>query len=286
MSNQKWLEGLSDGRITVLMAPFKNREVNEVNYDSKMKFWKNAVITECSRRYRCSFSVDELKTWFVYKGRSPLCLLTVVENMFGEGIIKSRSDFEQMTCQSNSNWSTWAVNTLVKSPLSWSVGKIKESILSPTIALDDKSEYVILHLIEDQANELFNTISINDQSQILFMDDIQKRLHNMWNNEISMTTTKLIVHSLEIRNKVFVERGEHLVANKTLVKVASRGKDVEPISELEKNFFKLKETEKILICEISNMDVEKESLINEAKMYIAKNMKPIALTYLRKKKRS
>lgn len=107
------------------------------------------------------------------------------------------------------------------------------------------------------------------------MDDIQKRLHDMWNNEISMTTTKLIVHSLEIRNKVFVEHGEHLVANKTLVKVASRGKDVEPISELEKNFFKLKETEKILIGEISNMDVEKESLINEAKMYIAKNMKPI-----------
>jgi len=83
MSNQKWCEGLSDGRLTVLMAPFKNREVNEVNYDSKMKFWKNAIITECNRRYRCLFSVDELKTWFKYKGRSPLCLLTVVENMFG-----------------------------------------------------------------------------------------------------------------------------------------------------------------------------------------------------------
>lgn len=107
------------------------------------------------------------------------------------------------------------------------------------------------------------------------MDDLQKRLYDMWNNDISMITTELIVHSLEIRKKVFVEHGEHLVANKTLVKVACRGKDVEPISELEKNFFKLKEAEKILIGEISNMDVEKESLINEAKMYIAKNMKPI-----------
>jgi len=107
------------------------------------------------------------------------------------------------------------------------------------------------------------------------MDDLQKRLSDMWNNDISMTTTELIIHSLEIRNKVFVERGEHLVANKTLVKMASKGNNVEPISDLEKNFFKLKETEKILIGEISNMDVEKESLINEAKMYIAKNMKPI-----------
>jgi len=82
MSNQKWSEGLSDERLTVLMAPFKNREVNEVNYDSKMKFWKSAIITECNRRYRCLFTISELKTWFVYKGRSPLCLLTVVEDMF------------------------------------------------------------------------------------------------------------------------------------------------------------------------------------------------------------
>nr|BAH72420.1 ACYPI003608 [Acyrthosiphon pisum] len=189
-----------------------------------------------------------------------------------------------MTSQSNSNWSTWAVNTLVKSPLSWSVGRIKESILSPTPAIDEKSEYVVLHLVENQANELFNIISVNDQSQILFMDDIQKRLNKMWNADVSMTSTELIVHSLEIRNKVFVERGEHLVTNKTLVKIASGDKDVEPISELEKNFFKLKETEKILIGEISNMDFEKESLVKEAKSYIAKNMKPIALTYLRKKK--
>jgi len=67
---------------------------------------------------------------------------------FREGIIKSQSDFEQMTSQSNSNWSTWAVNTLVKSPLLWSVGRIKESILSPTPAIDEKSEYIVLQLVE------------------------------------------------------------------------------------------------------------------------------------------
>ncbi|VVC42264.1 Hypothetical protein CINCED_3A010081 [Cinara cedri] len=284
MSNKKWFDDLSDQRLAVLMGPFKNREVNEVNYDNKMKFWKNAIIAECSRRHRCLFSVGELKTWFVFKGRSPVCLLVVVEDMFREGTIKSRSNFEQMTSENNSAWSTWAMNTLVKSPLSWSVGRIKESILSPTTVVDEISEYVILHLVEDQANKLFNMISMNDQSQIFFMDDLQTRLCEIYNDNIAMTSTELIVHSLEIRNKVFVERGEHLVANKILVKVASSGKNVEPLSELEKNFFKLKETEKILIDEINKMDIEKESLTKEAKNYIAKNMKPIALTYLRKKK--
>jgi len=67
---------------------------------------------------------------------------------FREGIIKSQSNFEQTTSQNNSNWSTWAVNTLVKSPLSWYVGRIKESILSPTPAIDEKSEYIILQLVE------------------------------------------------------------------------------------------------------------------------------------------
>lgn len=82
MFEQKWSDGLSDERLRVLMAPFKNREVNEVNYDNKMKFWKEAIVTACDRRRRCSFSMNELKTWFLYNGRSPQCLLTVVEDMF------------------------------------------------------------------------------------------------------------------------------------------------------------------------------------------------------------
>lgn len=82
MSNKKWYEDLSDQRLTVLMGPFKNREVNEVNYDNKIKFWKYSITEECNRRHQCQFSVDQLKTWFVYKGRSPVCLLTVVEDMY------------------------------------------------------------------------------------------------------------------------------------------------------------------------------------------------------------
>lgn len=82
MSKEIWSEGLSNERLTVLMTPFKNREVNEVNYDSKMRFWKDAIVGECCRRHHCSFSIDKLKTWFMYKGRSPVCLLTVVEDMF------------------------------------------------------------------------------------------------------------------------------------------------------------------------------------------------------------
>lgn len=67
---------------------------------------------------------------------------------FREDIIKLRSEFEQLTCQNNSNWSTWVVNTLVKNPVSWSVGRIKESILSPASVVDQKNEYVILQLVE------------------------------------------------------------------------------------------------------------------------------------------
>lgn len=107
------------------------------------------------------------------------------------------------------------------------------------------------------------------------MDDLQKRLNEMWNDSVSITTTELILHSLEMRNKCVIECGERLIANKTLVKIAGHGKNAEPITDLEKNFFKLKEAEKILIGEISNLDSEKESLTKEAKIYIAKNMKPI-----------
>ncbi|XP_050544556.1 charged multivesicular body protein 7 [Daktulosphaira vitifoliae] len=283
-NQEKWNEGLSDERLAVLMSPFKNREVNEVNYDSKMKFWKEAIIAESIRRHKCSYSASELKTWFVYQGRTPMCLLNVIEDMYRDGTIKSKTEFQQMQNQTQCSWSNWAVNTLVKNPLSWSVGKVKNSLVSSSKPFDDKTDYVNLQLVESQANELFSVLAVNEKSLIFFMDDIQKRLNDLWNDDISIQTTELIVHSLEICNKAYVEHGEHLIANKTLVKIAGFGKNVEPISDLEKNFFKLKEAEKILIGEISNLDKEKESLIKEAKMYVAKNMKPIALSYLRKKK--
>lgn len=74
---------------------------------------------------------------------------------FRDGVIKIRSNFEQMISTNNSDWSTWVINTLVKSPFSWSVGRI-ESVLSPTIVVDEKSEYVILHLVEVMFFFLYN----------------------------------------------------------------------------------------------------------------------------------
>lgn len=73
-----------------------------------------------------------------------------------------------MTSQNSSGWSTWAVNTLVKSPLSWSVGRIKESILSPTTAIDEKSEYVILHLVEVTYSKFKIVSTVKDSSDSIF----------------------------------------------------------------------------------------------------------------------
>lgn len=80
-----------------------------------------------------------------YKSNLLLCFILYI---FREGTIKLKSNFEQMTSQNSSSWSSWAVNTLVKNPLSWSVGRIKESILSPTTVVDDKSEFIIIQLVE------------------------------------------------------------------------------------------------------------------------------------------
>ena len=71
-----------DDRMNALFADFRNRSVNPQDWSSKYKFW-HEIISKLMDHYKCcSFSISELNVSFKRNGRVPVCLPTVIQEMY------------------------------------------------------------------------------------------------------------------------------------------------------------------------------------------------------------
>lgn len=136
-----------DERMENLFAPFRVKSVNPVNYETKMKFWKNLIKEYCEVKGSASVTINELRDTLQRNGKKPHCLSTVFEEQSNEASIKRKSEFmepPQLT------WSGWAIDKLVKVPLKWGFNKVKERAL-PT-ASDAKqlesTEFIVLEVVK------------------------------------------------------------------------------------------------------------------------------------------
>lgn len=68
-----------DERMDFLFSDFKsNRDVDPMDWDTKMDFWGALVVGSCRRRGTVSCSLQQLQETFRRNGRSPLGLETVL----------------------------------------------------------------------------------------------------------------------------------------------------------------------------------------------------------------
>ena len=61
--------------------PDDSRTANQVAYDEKMMFWKDAIRRWCFTNRQASFSIGQMQSNFERNGRLPQCLHTVIEQM-------------------------------------------------------------------------------------------------------------------------------------------------------------------------------------------------------------
>lgn len=134
-----------DERMNNLFSEFRDRSVNVVNYETKMKFWKNLIQEYCIIKGNPTISLGELRTAFQRKGKKPYCLNTVLGELLADGSIKPKSQFMEAPLLS---WAGWAVNKLVKAPLRWGFDKVKERVVSTTNNgnCDEGMEYIIIEV--------------------------------------------------------------------------------------------------------------------------------------------
>lgn len=133
----------NDSRMGVLLSEFRVRSINPENYDSKMKFWKEMIRNYCEHKGCGAVSIVELKRVFKRKGTIPYCLQTVFEEMLREGQLVGMGDFQRPVQDS---WGGWAVDLLVKRPLGWGFGKVKEKIVGGGV--DEGAEFVCTEVVK------------------------------------------------------------------------------------------------------------------------------------------
>lgn len=131
-----------DERMENLFAPFRLKSVNPVNYDSKMKFWKNLIKEYCQFRGNPVISLSELRMALQRQGKRPYCLDAVLAEQFAEGSIQPKQHYMEAPLLT---WSGWAVHKLVKAPLRWSYDVVKERVISTSNSSSAEcAEYVFI----------------------------------------------------------------------------------------------------------------------------------------------
>lgn len=131
-----------DERMENLFAPFRLKSVNPVNYDSKMKFWKNLIQEYCQYRGNPVISSNELRTALQRRGKRPYCLDAVLAEQLTDGSIKPKQQYMEAPLLT---WSGWAVHKLVKAPLRWSFDAVKERVIpTANTTSAESAEYVFI----------------------------------------------------------------------------------------------------------------------------------------------
>lgn len=263
-------------RMDVLFNPFRPKNVNPVNYESKMKFWKLLIVKYCNEKGSASISEFELKNAFMRNGRKPMCLSTVLQDMQNNHEIETLPKF--MTPVQHS-WKGWAIDVMVKKPVSWGWSVVKDRIFQPSNQADEMETFIVLESVETHS-ELLQ--SHNARGEILILDDVVSKSKEIG---LSAEGTEYALHFLKNNQQADTATIERNANGETLTVVKFAKIDSKTgITESDKAMFNMNQMEQILTkrteaieAQIHQMDDKIRELVRERKRDMAKN-------YLKRKK--
>ena len=70
-----------DQKALILFSPFRNKEVNPVSFDNKMKFWTNAILERSKLDGDLLLNKKTILCKFQRCGKYPKCLSTVIDEL-------------------------------------------------------------------------------------------------------------------------------------------------------------------------------------------------------------
>ena len=109
-------EWTDDVRMKALFAAFRNRDLNPLFYDNKLKFWKETIASYCAEKELLQFDLTQLASCFMRKGIKPKCLELVLNEMIKDKVMLTRDEVLKPKPGLIKN----IFNKLIWSPLSWS----------------------------------------------------------------------------------------------------------------------------------------------------------------------
>lgn len=282
-------------RMNSLFAPFRKRSVNPLDWDSKLKFWKTLIDKWCSCTNRPVFTLAEVTTFFERNGRRALCLPDVVSEMIRSGDACKLADFERGAVSGavlpgeevgnapSSSWAGWAVDVMVKRPLSWAASRLWSGGEGGAfVEVAPEEPIIIFSVLKNVSDKIVESST----GELVDISELQK-------SEYSKESFRLALLLLQRRGLATTTTHGHT----TLVKVASEHKKCASsptsvsssvttsplISEVERSSYVLQKDETALQKNIEQLEEEKAKLTEEAREYIRKGMRQLAKSSLRKK---
>ncbi|KAL6446363.1 hypothetical protein ACFW04_001149 [Cataglyphis niger] len=263
-------------RMSALFSPFRSKSANPQDWISKYKFWHDLIYEWLKYNMQCSFSIIDLNEAFKRRGCTPLCLITVIEELLRNNEIIQETDFFQKPCET---WTAWSIDIFIKKPISWSFSKVKNYLVGQNIN-DTEVRYIHLRIVQELGDIILSIADIKKDNILFSISEIIEYCENKTKKHISENTVRLVLEWLRHRKKISVKKNFDS-CNELLIKICTQ--TVNEITEVEEGIYKLIKQENELIKEIELMEQEKLNIINETKSYLAKGLRQMAKTRLRRK---
>ncbi|KOC69794.1 Charged multivesicular body protein 7 [Habropoda laboriosa] len=261
-------------RMNALFSPFRSKAANPQDWVSKYKFWQNLIYEWLKYTKKSSFSIIDLSDTFKRNGCTPLCLVTVVEELLRNNEIISEAEFLKEPYES---WTAWSIDIFVKRPLTWSYSKVKSYVINNEI--NKNTRYIHLQVLREFGNTIFSILEEKKENILMPYCELLKTCKSQIDTNMSDKTIMLALIWLKREKKVVFRKSEN--ENELLIKIALHLSD--SVTDIEEGIYKLMKQENELIKEIELMEEEKINIINETKLYLTKGLRQVAKTHLRKK---
>ncbi|XP_011633418.1 charged multivesicular body protein 7 [Pogonomyrmex barbatus] len=263
-------------RMSAMFSPFRSKSANPQDWISKYKFWNNLIYEWLKHTMQCSFTIVDLNEAFKRKGCAPLCLITVIEELLRNNEIIQETDFFKEPCET---WTAWSINIFVKKPISWSFSKVKSYIVGQKIN-NIEVRYVHLRIMHELCDVILSIAEVKKDIVLFSISEIVEYCKSKTKKPITEDTVRIALEWLRQSRKVAFRKNSN-PNSELLVKISVQ--TANEITEIEEGMYKLTKQENELIKEIELMEQEKLNIINEAKLYLGRELRQMAKTRLRRK---
>lgn len=256
-----------DNEMRGLMSALKARQINPVNYDRTIDFWRNMIENYCAVQKKCVIGYEELREKFRRGNQLPAPLITVLEEMYRERNIVPADEL----CSPRQSWFSWG-SSLVKS--SFLIGQ----------KVDFKSVKLIhVPTLKIQAKELLSFYKVEyemvDCAEVVDYYDFKLRSKKICSSECFDLVLDELMRQGEVTEGQSTN-GERILKFKDQT---SRGPA--KFTAADASVHELRRTMTRIEQETKKVEQKLQKFTLEAKEAVRKGDKTAALAALRKKKR-
>ncbi|CAJ0944851.1 unnamed protein product, partial [Mesorhabditis belari] len=260
-----------DMEMSGLMSMIKSRQVNPVDYDRKIRFWRGMIESGCYGEKDALLTVDSLKKRFRRGDLVPSSLPIVIEDMINTGDIITLDEWKEK----HSSWLGWGFSKMMRTG-SWFMG-----------ASEPGQRYLHLPTVKKQAEDLLELYSrefgdeVDCTGEVVAWTDLFERAGSVVDSE----------ENFEIVLQFLSDSGDVMVGNarngeKVLKFKGRRDSGPARFTEADASVHDIRKAMLRLDKEISALEAKAKKLDQDTRAALRSGEKVKATNLLRQKKQA